>query len=232
MTDTRLVPLGEGVYTVSEVCRILQPGMTPRKVHYWIKTGVLSDPPLTHRGKGTPTLLSFKQLLEIRTVQRLRDDLRLALKDVRRAFAWIRDNLFGETPTSVEFAYGSPRTVIAKTPEGDAIEVPTGQGALDIDVEETLEGVNALVETSRLAWTHRALDIPDHPHVIANARVMNGSPTIRGTRIETAIIAGFADADRVLDDDNFVRIRETYPTLPDEVIRDAAEFEGVVLLAS
>ena len=39
-----LIDLGDGVYTVSEICRILQPTMTPRKAHYWLDTGLLTDP--------------------------------------------------------------------------------------------------------------------------------------------------------------------------------------------
>jgi uncharacterized protein (DUF433 family) len=229
-----LIPLGEGLYTVAEVCRILQPGMTPRKVHYWINTGVLSDPPVVHRGRGTPTLLSFKQLLEVRTVQRLRDSLDLALKDVRAVFGWVRQNLFGESPTSVTFEYGSPRTVIARTPDGEYIEVPTGQGVLGFDIEATLERLNTVIETSRVAWTERALDIPGLPHIVANARVMNGSPTIRGTRIETSIIASFAilEGGTYADEDDVLRILDTYPAVRGEAIRQALRFEGVALLAS
>lgn len=68
-----VIPLNAGVYAVSRVCRILGPTMTPRKVHYWLDTGLLS-PPIRHGRPGLPTLLSFRQLLEIRTVQGLRDD--------------------------------------------------------------------------------------------------------------------------------------------------------------
>ena len=71
---TRPTILGEGVFTVSEVCRVLQPTMTPRKVHYWLDTGLLSEP-VRWGGRGFPTLLNFRQLLQIRTVQRLRDEL-------------------------------------------------------------------------------------------------------------------------------------------------------------
>src|SRR3954452_22571838 len=94
MEPPRLIPLGEGVYSVSEVCRILQPTMTPRKVHYWLSTGLISGGPFERGGRGRPTLLAFRQLLEIRTVQHLRDELKVPLPTVRFAFAWILEHIF------------------------------------------------------------------------------------------------------------------------------------------
>jgi hypothetical protein len=121
----RLIPLGHGVYTVSEVCRILQPTMTPRKVHYWLDTGLLSEPPAAHRGAGRPTLLSFRQLLEVRTVQRMRDDLGVSLPIVREAFSWVLRMLFADSPVDVKFERGSKGRVIARSPDGDGVEIPT-----------------------------------------------------------------------------------------------------------
>src|SRR4051794_20445643 len=97
--------LGEGVYTVSQVCRILRPSMTARKVHYWLDTGLLSEP-WVHGGTGRPTLLTFRQLLQIRTVQRLRDDLRVSLPEVRESFAWILEHHYADDPSQVQFVRG------------------------------------------------------------------------------------------------------------------------------
>ena len=102
-----LIQLGEGAYTVSEVCRILQPSMTPRKVHYWLNTGVLSDPIVDGR-RGEPTLLTFQQLLETLTqtmsdlVQLLPqstwgsifDVLSQDLKDLKREYSLHRSTTF------------------------------------------------------------------------------------------------------------------------------------------
>lgn len=59
--------------------------MTPRRVHYWLDTGLIVGEPIDRGAKGTPTLLTFRQLLEIRTVQHLRDELRIPLPKVREA---------------------------------------------------------------------------------------------------------------------------------------------------
>ncbi len=55
------------------------------KVHYWLDTGLLS-PSRRSSGNGIPTLLTFRQLLEVHTVRRLRDDLGITLPRVREAF--------------------------------------------------------------------------------------------------------------------------------------------------
>ena len=63
------------LYSVAETVRILRPGMTPRKVHYWLHTGLLGDP-VRSEVRGQPTLLTFDQLIKVAVLQRLRDDLR------------------------------------------------------------------------------------------------------------------------------------------------------------
>src|SRR5215212_493887 len=76
-----LVALGEGVYTVPEVARILQPSMTEYKVRYWLDKGLLGEP-LRWGSTGRPHLLSFQQLLRVRTIQELRERLRFPLQKV------------------------------------------------------------------------------------------------------------------------------------------------------
>ena len=49
-----LIALGDGIYTVSEVSRILRPTMTPRKVRYWLRKGILG-PPVRPTRSGRPT---------------------------------------------------------------------------------------------------------------------------------------------------------------------------------
>ncbi len=225
----RLIPLGEGVYTVAEVCRILQPTMTRHKVHHWLNTGLLSEPPVAHMGTGVPTLLSFKQLLEVRTVQHMRDELRVPLPVVRSAFAWVLDHLFAESPVDVRFEPGRKgRTVIVRASEEEAVEIPTGQRLLPI----RLDALNETVRGSRVAWEQRALAIPGHPNVVANAHVLAGAPTIKGTRLETAVVAAFRRPDGHYDDDVVQRVRETYPRLSAAQVSDAMEFEGIHRLAS
>lgn len=216
----RLVDLGAGVFTVSEICRVLQPTMTPRKVHYWLDTGLLSAP-VRWGSRGHPTLLSYRQLLEIRTVQHLRDELEFSLPKVREALKWILDHLFAEVWTDLHFTKGVDASLVARSGEEQMV-VPGGQGVL----EGTLPELNKQVAETRRAWEEQAFVVPDHKYVISNARVLAGAPTIRGTRIDTALIAGLAEAD-IYTQETLKEIGSIYPWLEPEAIADALEFEGI-----
>ncbi|MEJ7820423.1 MAG: hypothetical protein WKF44_08985, partial [Rubrobacteraceae bacterium] len=92
-----LIALGEGIYTVPEMARILQPTMTEDKLRYWLNEDLLGDP--IRRGfRGRPHLLSFRQLLQARTIQHLRDALEFP-------------QLFDETD--------GPEPRFIRTPEGE-----------------------------------------------------------------------------------------------------------------
>lgn len=221
MQARRLILLGDGVYTVSEVCRILQPTMTSRKIHYWLDTGLISGYPISRGRKGVPTLLTFRQLLEIRTVQHLRDELDVTLPRVRHAFSWILNHVFDRGET-VQFRRGPSGVLTARTESGE-VEVPGGQGLLSADVNALSED---MVRTHR-EWNSRGIDIRGYPSIVSNAGIVAGSPTIRGTRIETSIIAAFATPDKTYDNETVAALRITYPRLTHDAIADALLFEGV-----
>ena len=218
-----LIPLGEGVYTITEACRILQPTMTRAKVHYWLNTGLLSEPPVVHAGRGVPTLLTFRQLLEIRTVQYLRDELRVSLPRVRAAFEWVLASLFAEGPTEVRFELGPGPELIATRGDGDSVVVPSGQRVLPTT---TMDMINETMHETAVAWRRQAFTIPRHPRLVTDAHISAGSPTIAGTRIDTAVVAAFVGDVGEYTADTIARIRETYPRLPEEAIEEALQFEG------
>lgn len=210
-----VIPLNAGVYSVSRVCRILGPTMTPRKVHYWLDTGLLSEP-IRHGSTGRPTLLSFRQLLEIRTVQGLRDDFGVSLPKVRETFAWVIHHQFGDDPTKVKFVLlGTDLVAMAG---GESVSVPKGQGVLQ------LHDLNVNLMTNFDAWVQRRLAIS--PHVEANARVQGGAPTIKGTRIETTYVASFSEDGRYTRDD-LASLRRMHSTIVATAFREAYAFEGV-----
>jgi len=67
--------------------------MTPRKVHYWLKKDIIGEPVQSGR-PGKPTLLSFEQLLKIRTVQHLRDNLSFSLQKITPAILTLSTFVF------------------------------------------------------------------------------------------------------------------------------------------
>lgn len=216
-----VISLGSAAYSVPEVCRILQPSMTARKVHYWLDTGLLSDPVVRGR-RGVPTLLSFRQLLEIRTVQRLRDDLGFALGDVREAIWYLLTNLFADDWTDATFARGVDGSVVVKWPGQTPLQIPTGQEVLDAVLPEL---TGHLAET-RIAWEKQAYVIPGYPDVVSNPQVLAGAPTIAGTRIDTSLVAAFGE-DGSYTEQTLDELRRCWPRMTRTAARQALEFEGL-----
>ena len=219
----RLIALGEGVYTVSEVSRILRPTMTPRKVHYWLKKGILG-PPIRQTRTGKPTLLTFEQLLKVRTVQHLRDDLHFSLQRVTASIEelsdWVFQRLFARQWYELHF-YRSPRGAIAVTDGEHDLEVGTGQFLMP----ELLPELDAFLRKTREDWVRRAVDIEGYPRLVSNARILGGAPVIKGTRVETAFVSHLAEH---LPPQDILRL---YPYVGHDELYQALEFEGAQLAA-
>lgn len=220
-----LVALGEGVYTVAEISRIFQPTMTPRKVHYWLKKGIIGEP-VRPGGPGKPTLLSFDQLLMVRTVQHLRDNLDFSLQKITPAIqklsSFVFQRLFDEEWYHLRFV---------KTPEGRigvidsrerSVEVDTGQ----LVIPEVFPELEAFLSKTREEWERREVTIERFPYLVSNAGVIGGSPTIRNTRIETAFVAYLAE------DLRFQELQDLYPYVEKEALVEAITFESVDKLAA
>jgi uncharacterized protein (DUF433 family) len=191
--------------------------MTPRKVHYWLGTGLVSPGPLVGRGSGHPTLLTFRQLLEIRTVQQLRDQLGIPLPNVRSALGWLLAHVLDDGEP-VRITRGPGGRLIAET--GDlAVELPSGQRALPM-----LERLNVDLEAARTAWRDRRL--PISRHVVTDASILAGTPVVDGTRIDTAVLATFARRGQY-DDAVVADVLASYPRLSEAAVVDALRFEGV-----
>lgn len=223
--EHRLIVLGEGVYTVAEVARILQPTMTPRKVHYWLKKGILGEP-VRPGAPGKPTLLSFEQLLMVRTVQHLRDNLQFSLQRItpaiERLSSFVFQSLFDEDWHRLRF-FETEKGVIGVTDGlNRSIEVDTGQFVMP----EVLPELEAFLNKTRQDWERREVDIHGFPHLVSNAGIVGGSPTVRGTRIETSFVAYLAE-DLTLDD-----LRRLYPYVEKEALLEAVRFEGREKLAA
>lgn len=217
-----LIALGEGVYTVPEVARILQPTMNEHKLRYWLDEGLLGEP-IRRGSRGTPHLLSFKQLLQARTIQHLRETLRFPLQKVRPVIKDLSEAAFLSNKEWHELRF-------LWTPEGEigvydgehAYEVKTGQLMIPRAV---LPDLQEIVREARRDWVRGVVDIMGFPQLVSNARIVAGSPTIRGTRIETSFIT------YVVNQFGIAKTLEMYPYLSREAVEQAATFEGVSLAA-
>jgi uncharacterized protein (DUF433 family) len=197
--------------------------MTARKVHYWLKKGILG-PPIRRTRTGRPTLLTFEQLLKVRTVQHLRDDLHFSLQRVTASIEelsnWVFQRLFARQWYELHF-YRSPRGAIAVTDGEHDLEVGTGQ----LLMPDLLPELDAFLRKTREDWVRRAVDIEGYPRLVSNARVLGGAPVIKGTRVETAFISHIA---RELEPKEILRL---YPYVDEEGLYQALEFERNPLAA-
>jgi uncharacterized protein (DUF433 family) len=205
---------------VAEVSRILHPTMTPRKVHYWLRKGIIGKP-VRPGSPGRPTLLSFEQLLMIRTVQHLRDNLDFSLQRItpaiRKLSYFVFQRLFNEEWYQLRFFRTAEDSIGVVDGMDRSIEVDTGQFVMP----EVLPELEAFLSKTREDWERREVDIKDYPHLVSNAGVIGGSPTIRGTRIETAFVAYLAQ------DLSFEELRNLYPYVEKEALLEAMHFEDV-----
>ena len=211
--------LPRALYTVSEVCRVLRPGMTPRKVHHWLHTGLLGAP-VRPEYRGRPTLLSFDQLIKVRTVQRLRDDLGFTLREVREGIEWLLNRLVQDEWGNLYFFRTGAGDVGVRDEDGSTFAIG-GQGVMDTVLPE----LQRVLEQSRSAWEAGRIEVEGYSMIVSDVAVMAGSPVVRGTRVETAFIAHLAP---VLD---LPQLRATFPRLPESGLIQAIEFEGVTVAA-
>lgn len=215
-----LIALGEGVYTVPEIARILQPTMTEDKLRYWLNEGLLGDP--IRRGfRGKPHLLSFQQLLRARTVQHLRDALGFPLQKVRPVIGEISDLVFPKLFDETD----GPEPRFIRTPEG---EIGVFDGLRTYELvnhqmmisEAVIPELNSILHETKRDWERGEASIEEFPRLVSNPGVVAGSPTIKGTRIETSFVAYLVESLGI------ERVFELYPYLDRNAILDAARFEG------
>ena len=220
-----LIALGEGVYTVPEVARILQPSMNVYKVRRWLHKGLLGEP-IRWGSPGRPHLLSFEQLLKARTIQRLRDSglpLQRITPAIRKLSSYLFEHLFDEEDWhELKFFRTQEGKLGVVDSRGRAIEVETGQWVMP----EALDELEAYMRQTREDWERREIKIERFPRLVSNAGIVAGSPTIRGTRVETSFIAHMARSLGV------ARALELYPFVDREALLQAMEFEGVQPLAA
>jgi uncharacterized protein (DUF433 family) len=83
-----------------------------------------------------------------------------------------------------------------------------------------------VVREARRDWARGEVDIAKFPRLVSNPRVVAGSPTIKGTRVETSFVAYLVQSLGV------ERVLELYPHLDGDAVLQAAKFEGAKPLAA
>ncbi len=81
--------------------------------------------------------------------------------------------------------------------------------------------LNNILHEARRDWERGEVPIKRFPRLVSDPGVVAGSPTIRGTRIETSLVAYLAESLGV------EKVLELYPHLDREAVLQATKFEGV-----
>lgn len=204
------------LYSVSEVCRVLRPGMTPRKVHHWLHTSLLGEP-VRREAQGRATLLSFEQLLKVAVLQRLRDDLGFSLQRVRTALAWLLEQLTDEEWSELHFYRTGAGDVGVRDHRDNSFAIG-GQGVMEDALPMAL---TQYVADVRQQWETGVVPIRGFKSLVSNVDVMGGAPVVIGTRVETAFVA------HVRRGADFDDVAAMFRHVPTAALREALEFEGV-----
>jgi uncharacterized protein (DUF433 family) len=207
---------------VPEVARILQPSMTEYKVRYWLDKGLLGEP-LRWGSTGRPHLLSFQQLLRVRTIQELRERLKFPLQKVTPVIEELANVAFLNNEWHNLRFFPTPKHEIGVSDGDNYYEVKTHQLMIPEAVYPELENV---VREARRDWARGEVNIAKYPRLVSNPRVVAGSPTIKGTRVETSFVAYLVQSLGV------ERVLELYPHLDRDAVLQAAKFEGAKPLAA
>ena len=212
-----LIALGEGAYTVPEIARILQPNMTVDRIRYWLHKGLLGEP-LRWGSAGRPHLLSFEQLLRVRTIQDLREKLKFPLQKVTPVVEELSDVVFFDKDWHELRFFPTPKNEVGVSDGDRYYEVKTHQLMIP---EAVLPELESIVRGARRDWARGEVGIQDYERLVSNPRIVAGSPTIKGTRVETSFVAYLVQALGV------ERVLELYPHLDRDAVLQAANFEGI-----
>lgn len=168
--------------------------LSARRLQYWDETDFIRPSVAARRGRGTPRLYSFSDLVQLRVAGALRDTL--SLQALRR----LKDALDVDAPfATLRFATTSGGETVYLGPEGmpESVAVPF-QIVFEFDLP--LQAIRADLESEITVLRRR-----QGAGQIEQARGIVGSrPLIAGTRITTGAIrrmlaAGW-DERRILDE--------------------------------
>jgi len=159
----------------------------------------------------------------VRTIQDLREKLEFPLQKVTPVIEELSALVFfNEDWHNLRF-FPTPKGEIG-VHDGDlTYEVVTHQLMIPEAVLPELENI---VREARKDWVRGEVGIQDYPRLVSNPRIVAGSPTIKGTRVETSFIAYLAESLGV------ERVLELYSHLDREAVLQAAKFEGAEPLAA
>jgi DNA-binding transcriptional MerR regulator len=136
-----------------QVCNLV--GITYRQLDYWARTGLLRPSITEARGSGTQRRYSYRDLVELKVINRLLD-AGVSLRSARRAIQCLRDNL-GEDVASANLVLAGSTSVLATSGQEVVDLLRGGQGVLNIvPLAGVMEELDAAVADFAEAGRNRA----------------------------------------------------------------------------
>lgn len=199
-------------FTREEAARLA--GITPRRIRYWVQTGVFVPELFRPGTPGHAQVYTFRDVVALRTLALLRDRYGIPLDHLRRVARWLRQN--GDQPFSALRFFVAGREVFFRDEKERVLRsgrLPH-QTAVALDVEKIANDVR-----ERLIGLSRRH--PDQFGQITQQRlVTHHQPVIAGTRIPISLIVALLRSGYTSED-----VRREYPSLTEEDIAAVAEHE-------
>lgn len=191
-----------------EVTSVLT-GATLGQLAYWRSSRAPLLPPEVQR---RPALYSFRDLVALRTVVRLRRET--SLQAVRAAFNQLSDMDLTDHPSRYRLV-AQGKSIVLSLDDGRGIDLVAQPGH---DVLATVEDIFKPFTTKQ---GRQVADFrrPRH-HIEVREHRMGGWPTIEGTRIPYETIALLVEGGEVSPD----QVSRFYPTVTADAVSDAVSF--------
>ncbi len=185
-------------------------GASVYQLQRWRSNGLF-----TPETPGPPLQYSFRDVVALRTVVRLRSET--SLQKIRRALANLTEYDLTDHMSQYSFAT-----------DGRTIAVSTEEGFLDLVKNPGQFHLFSLAKIYEPFVAKSGEDVVDfrrpRPHLSVDARRLGGWPTIEGTRVTYDTVAEVVDNDTVTVDE----VEHFYPGVSPDAARDAISFDEYV----
>lgn len=186
-------------------------GASVYQLGYWRRKNHLLVPEISSR----PALYSFRDLLALRTVVRLRRTH--SLQAIRTAFNSLREFDLTEHPSQYQLRAHGKSIVLVQ--QGQAMDLVKSPGSLLL---ATMDDIFAQFETRS---GRRVVDfLAPRPHLDIREKRMGGWPTAENSRVPFDTIAALMATGEV----SASEVQHYYPSVTPEAAADAASFADEV----
>ena len=190
-------------------------GASKSQLTRWRSSGLL----VPEANAARPPLYSFRDLVALRAIVRLRADT--SLQKVRKAFANLDLFDLTEHPSTYTFA-AIDGTIVMKTPDGQALDLVKQPGQ-----EMLLTFADVFKEFKNMQGKKVHNFLRPRKRLEVNPRRMGGLPTVKGTRLPYDEIARVIDGKDITVDN----IGDYFPGIDRLAAKDALSFHREVCAA-